>query len=1645
MIKFKISMLTPVLYRSKMIFLRTILTDYLNQTNQYQEQYDGRLLTKTRVEYTYNEKFSEEENSQKTLTFSMNKNITTDNQIYNNPFTDLLHVGSLLLLEDKYDNSHLFYITDIKYNLQEFNSIYEITCQDAFSYLLTKQRSGYQILNDSSTDSFIGALNIDDWTKKIVQDCYINYTYVPLNIGLYESANESLNTFKENQTDLINVKRIIKECFDHNEYKELYTTFPFEGSGSAGSILIDLGAELGMHLKVAEKLSSVDVQLTDLDEKWLQDFDEKLLLTSDVVEIYKYFWFEPAKNTTRLDFTYYTPRSSIQNFDFSYKGSSLTTVLNVTGPTIQDEEITLFPKIPPFFISLFGYDSYWTQTKFEPGMFTALCKQQNFLGSLEDEFNNEEKPNDFSYTIGGDAEGIVLNVKWLSALDPFRLYDYIHFNATINNQKVSSQITVRSPSGNLNTYTPDTSIWTIKIKPADSTEVVEISEAVEHISDLIRHWEPIDNDYDFQICIKGVSGNIVSSQVAIGFSHNVTDEDLEFAQVADNCPWLENKIIDLQYFLDQNIISKSEYSQIMDIFKNQLRIINGQLMFCAQEYYNALHYQTQQLAQLTADLDVLGATIDNTFIQGYKDKKAANNLDSFVNAYDHMFVQGISNKTNLLNYNNIKAQYLNNFFDAQQRFLKNIKNFRDYFNTPVDATPVYNYKITWINNDNNQNIYTSDLDWSLLTSSIPTWLYDSNEDSLTYGKSFFELYSSADENLHRTSVPIADKSMLGQLYQLKERLEPIEITQKELYRSDLTYFIKDGTTYNIIEWEDILKRYINNLAEPVYYYKKPIEKQKIYYEDNEKRNNLITKYFEYFKAASLQGLVEQELSNNDAYKIYDAFLPISQYYGYDEKDTEYIFDSVRPSNENSYYRYTRPITWQGRLAGSVVSRVLLGWNWAFAWNALSNFINMRHGFNKEGQSIYTLDSKNITEYDNTNPTIDTDDKTENPYTIITYWCDSREPFYMSTSQLPEGFKNKETPSLVDYETIGFTPQSAATKQLRYEANQLKLLTNKSILRYTGTYIMIPFRESWLNNGKTIAGLFDEGKATDVLLHPLMTNSILIPDEAWKNFKNSDGSIKQTISLESMLSGTEFKFKADSNYLIKGPNKKDSETDWYLFVCEICDYQLEQITEENFNPSLVWYDKNGLVVRPNELDNLTIGLYKQPEAYELATDFDINKKYYVLSEDNSYIIIYGIHSLPFNDDIKYYYKANTLANFNFVDKDHKDFTFTLQIKNKESELVSIEDITLHFNANGYAATTVGNYDFLEFHLDSTQRSIADGISTNGDFWFAYHQRIDDPFFHERAAMIEAQLTEYWSGAYLASKYCDYFIPESWLPSDEGIRNNFSALLYSTNDNNKHISLLPALIPDAQVFTQNGVTEFKKYHYTLDSNYESAGTSLSPVQEMFTILNESINDWYRIENGTTTYYYNATPETGCSWSKFIRQYFGYNYPRVSGLYKMAFDVLKNNYLHYPLTLYEQKKQEQHDLWQFIYNNYNFLILENNYENTTATKSTDLLKLAQYAFRDYQKPEAQYNITTIDLSSLANYQNFDYEGVEIRVGDGIRINAQDYYNSYDTLYKDLSQFLFVTSIQYDLRKATDISLGVNSIKYQDKLIDKLIQYIR
>lgn len=100
----------------------------------------------------------------------------------------------------------------------------------------------------------------------------------------------------------------------------------------------------------------------------------------------------------------------------------------------------------------------------------------------------------------------------------------------------------------------------------------------------------------------------------------------------------------------------------------------------SQAYYSALHKQTTVLAELTNQLDFLGATCQADVLTPYATLGKVKDSSQFINAYNNFFrTFDTSKPIQLLNRTELLSNYLSKYFSADQRFLKNIKNFRDYF------------------------------------------------------------------------------------------------------------------------------------------------------------------------------------------------------------------------------------------------------------------------------------------------------------------------------------------------------------------------------------------------------------------------------------------------------------------------------------------------------------------------------------------------------------------------------------------------------------------------------------------------------------------------------------------------------------------------------------------------------------------------------------------------------------------------------------------------------------------------------------------------------------------------------------------------------------------------------------------------------
>ena len=909
---FIIKLLTPTSSNSKRIsFLETTISEFYSQEEAYSNNQNNFSNRKETYCYTFNEHFSMHTNGQKELSFSMLRNIWLDDKETVNPFLSSLHNGTQLLLIDKYNNEYFFTIKDIKFTFKDKNLIYEFSCQDSFTYQLIRQNDGYTIDNNSDSEDFIGAKSIDWWVyNKISYDCYLGYTYVPLFQGLYLDKDHNLHTYLEN-SDLNNVDKIIKPIYDSKQYPQYYEAIPFSlSSGNASSALISLGENLGLNLNFKENNIRENNKRTTKFER--------------------FFWFEPAKNE-ELSGLKYSPYTSISSFGLNYTGDSLTTVLNVESTQLGDELITLIPEVPLFFRTLFNSNE-WQHTTYTNGYFSSVCQGITYLlenGESADKITYHESLSTNSI-IETTGEQSYLKIKLWDSDDKNKqlsipnLYEFISFEK----DDIVSSLYLEDLR-----LTPYTSIWEFIIgdKVYNNT-FSPIPSDIQGTKQTVylRITLPKGRDYS-------TVHSISNSKIILNFYRAVTSEELEFAEMADKCPWLENKIIDFNFFLNQNIISKSEYNKIWDILKNKLRIINGQLLLYTQSYYEAIHKKTELLSKLLEDLDSLGAAFQADVVNPYLEHGRIDNIDYFDEGYKTIISRYFSSTTptSIINYNELLTEYFNKYYKAQQRFLKNIYNFRTYFNTLIDwgnKSKLYEYKIEIVDsNPKNYVTFQNNQFISLLkTDNEGKPLFNKyNKNTL---KPFVQIFDSDQ----KTVLDIAHKDNYKELYYPNE--EQGSFTQNtglEGYNPNRKYYRRLYKTAKVNSIPEMFE-YKGNL-----YTLHSSDEDYLYY-GNAKPDALIETWentIEYgtstftteYVAVSLNEIISEYLYNK-GYNTDVTQAGIKNWF-YHRTDNWINTDGwIRPSDEDTFFSLFTPLVWLRSFDKEVFNTTL-------PWSLTNTFIN----------------------------------------------------------------------------------------------------------------------------------------------------------------------------------------------------------------------------------------------------------------------------------------------------------------------------------------------------------------------------------------------------------------------------------------------------------------------------------------------------------------------------------------------------------------------------------------------------------------------------------------------------------------------------------------------------------------------------------
>lgn len=1584
MAKFKIYLLTPDIETNS--FFSTLLTDFDGQFTKYNNnklktdmwEWKSTIHSEQNNNHTFNEKFSIHTNSQKELSFDMSARRMINNEWKTNVFVSLLHVGSLILLEDKYNNHHVFVIKQVKTTLSDINTTYSYMCQDAFSYTLTRQNDGYSISNDPSSVDFIGAQTIDWWVNKIISECYIPDIYIKINECLFKNYYD--NIIITQSPELIGDSIAVYKTANNSLAQE---TFSFScDSSNALNALLNISELMGCSLVVKEVA----------------------VFKASRVLITRYFWFEPSK-VDNISPYYYSPKKNIETFSFDQSGDSLTTVLNVTTHDLGDEKISLLPSATPAFLEWFQ-STDWDSSKYAEGFFTnhldgtlwttegdnpsleSVIELEGSIKSAQKAFINSEDDNNIWIPITNKDKG-----DWSLG------YWDVKFQFSSPTQL--SYFYIQEGEDESGIYSNQSFPCWLAIKNSTDEDYTIIQEH-ESIPQQFR-----GRGIEAYLVLKNIFNGSTSlsfylpAELNIYSYQDISEADREFAKIADKIPWLENKIIDFKYFVNKGVLTEREYQLVMSDVLNKIRIINGKILCYASQYYNAIKSKTEILASLETSVESLHAELQAEGIVPFSESGASKDLKNFITKNSEL-VNLYSSQTPLFNANQIQNDYLNKCFKAEQRFLKNIYNFTKYFNSSTSSTEQrgYEYVFTFDIPISGQNYITfAPVNFESVVNNPAA--HDRLDFYRKDGSQYKKITVVTQHNYHTFYTQRASSASYTSAADLKSHL----------YNKNDKYFLKKNTSGASSFISDVLKD-----IEPF----------------SMNSNGRIVEYYP---------LNETQLKQYYFFKLYKSTL------------TE-VKKNITTKTEIDYVQLP---------SGSdfTLDTVYLSKKWCS-----DNITNRNFKF-PEGDyhSMAYI----------------------NPNTEDFYGWHEKDPH--ATYPCPYGDNPFEF--LKDVDPGIYLEQGYNNLRNHYKSAS-DLLTSKS-LRYKETDKMCTYENYFKYRVATSNGInTEDGLEATIPLYtkniryvPVCVNNTTEPKEITLD-KNFSYVIHQSTDNTSKLA---------CNASFKPISLKETEISVQpgFSIYRYVDYGEKKLSEvesskisEFYKSSVFFYNNSTFNPLIDSVTNNSIkydfldvcsDLYvvnASNISYAPAAKYkENNEVYFEQLSDKSYIVVPTYYEI-INDPSVYIIGGQTFkfSEWNNLAVGEKDIALKVYLNQHVEAGTSTIDypdlVTVSYNikSSDIPVTTSSKKTLakkkikikyanqvFESNLNCSLqlKTIIPANLTNGQYWDLYIKNSGSfSLCQEKALMIEQQLTEYWTQAYTASKYCNWFIPEHWARQKSLKENKFFFKLFSGSGSS--LQLLHSFIPKVGIVSIGLENRLPSYCISYDPylQHPEDGHHLSEVeysnlafQQFTTEILGSLKDMNKLRvkpDGTnTTYFY--VEDGGCSWSNILSQ-IGQTQIEMkgfSGLYGMLFNLSKN-FINNPSSYYERLLLEKESLWKELHRKYPNIFYEGVFEYPDATTSEELYQMAMYAFKGKSEPETNYSITVLDIYSLKGYS-----GEELRIGYPILVDVKEYQLDNLAAKKAIDQYLFITDISYDLRSDININITVNSIKYDDKLIQKLVKLIR
>lgn len=1190
---------------------------------------------------------------------------------------------------------------------------------------------------------------------------------------------------------------------------------------------------------------------------------------------------------------------------------------------------------------------------------------------------------------------------------------------------------------------------------------------------------------------------VVSYDINLTQYSDVSEEDELFARIADQCPWLENVLVNFDYFADNKIIDDVEHANLLNVFKNQLRIINGKLMFYSKEYYNALRQKTKIIADVLSKIDSLGAWIKNNIIDVYQTTGSIDSRNDFNTFYQETLVTDLntSNKYPILNFDDTISEYFNKYFKAQQRCLKNLYNFKNYFNQLNRYSNVKKY--TWDLNLKPRIASNTAKDYYHIVWNRGEWkdaqditINNSDIVALKTGDKYekIELVTLNNYKNYFVVKSPSSYSPISKFNEYKECFQLNEITTK----------------YTPIDREELFKEYINYLNQKgITPYYKDNKSYKELQNKNDKNESLSKQIFnnDFFK----QSKINYNLRNHWALKAdgvgilsrcYIANLPLPQLYCnvYDTDSKKIIKKPIQ------YIGNTWDAQLEGHLFQSATATLSL-WTDIGKLAKLYSYTNSYYrktGDPKDSSTwVWETSGYPVCYIDKENTQINYNYDLSRFEWVCDYWdlsnigdesnkhgniTDCVGPMFASTNDWDF------TSNVWSDYTVTIDDETYVTLK-GWQEYYSKLITTynyKGCKRYyKDTYWRFMLPDDKLKVGVTYYKI-EWNKLANIGKKPpplLLKNRISAIDFYFLE------EYFETITVDKDQSTGDYFQNYTQNYFTNSEEEKAAyyrkdKKSYSIFIAE--DFNIGHLINDKdqvimpipVDSYTTLYDNktNEKLDWTKDGEFLSQYYYRDPDSYIKPTFFANNTIYYYKDNDDVYKRAYTmaqVNSMKKNGNTVYYLDSSAKKHYQWQELSNiKLYPLLQHIAIDENNIFNIkyhespEPIEIMWNKTTISdeekliatertySIKFGNQTYTNYLTGAITEETPFSTLSNGEFWYNNYSSTNDEFLFQEAAAIESILTQYWTVAYSASLNCEYILPEHWQPTANGSVNYFKDLLYIINSSDKTIRLNPTFIPN--ITCTNSKEVMYEFHYnsnstTVDDHNISIPNSNKAIIKALECIKGDLelfnNDkWYLTETGVTGTYYYVDDNSGMKWHNFTNYLLKSSpvYNDLSGNYVMLLRYLLKYYKQRSGSKYEELKREQKAIWYSLNRQYSNIILHNSFTPTDATTSDDVLYMAQNALKDLSQAERQYNITLLK-NKFSSFALNNYQEQELNIGDPIALKTEDYWRQTDSIYNILKQYLFISDISYKLREDSSLKLTVNSLKYQDKLIQSLVKLIR